>query len=268
MSPSAQVPLVGRNGEGMMLVVVLTERGNVGFSQSGPDAEFHSQKEDFMLRRVVRLLKKIPLDFGQYELRYTTKGKKIAFGLVENGEGKKALDVGCRDGHWAEKLKRKGYQVVAIDIEPHYAEGLRVDANITLPFADSEFDLIWCSEVIEHLADPAFTISEFKRVLKPRGALVMTTPNQTFWVFRLIEAVGISMQRLENETHTCFFSYPSVQKLVGDCDFYGYFPYYLVKLRISAAAPLLSPTIVWRHWNDKRGLRNEAVLQESTANNS
>lgn len=205
-----------------------------------------------MLRKMVRVLKRFPLDLGQYELRYTTKGKQIAFDLVARGEGKKALDVGCRDGYWARKLKTKGYEVVAVDIEPHYAEGLQVDANANLPFADNEFDLIWCSEVIEHLNNPGFTIAEFKRVLKPGGSLVMTTPNQRFWIFQLIEALGISMQRLENETHTCFFSYSDIRSLIGDCDFYGYFPYLVFKFRVSTAAPLLSPTIIWRHANDKR----------------
>lgn len=217
-----------------------------------------------MLRKFVRTLKKLPFDFGQYELRHTTKGKSIAFGLVEPGQGKKALDVGCRDGYWSEKLKSKGYEVVAIDIEPHYAGALTVDANAVLPFADDQFDLIWCSEVIEHLRNPAFTIHEFKRVLQPGGSLVMTTPNHDLWVFRMIEAVGISMARLENETHTCFFSYSDIRSLVGNSDFYGYFPYLLMKFRISGAAPWLSPTIVSRHLNDKR--ITTAEMPESVVN--
>ncbi len=205
-----------------------------------------------MLRRLVRTLKKLPFDFGQYELRYTTKGKSIAFGLVGFGYGKKALDVGCRDGYWSEKLKNSGYDVVAIDIEPHYPSALTLDANAVLPFADDEFDLIWCSEVIEHLRNPAFTIGEFKRVLKPGGSLVMTTPNHDLWIFRLIEAIGIPMSQLENETHTCFFTYSDIRNLVGTSDFYGYFPYVLMKFRVARTAPWLSPTIVWRHLNDKK----------------
>jgi 2-polyprenyl-3-methyl-5-hydroxy-6-metoxy-1,4-benzoquinol methylase len=180
-------------------------------------------------------------------MRYTTKGKSIAYDLVGDGTGRKALDVGCRDGYWSERLKEKGYDVVACDLEPHYQGALQLDANSRLPLPDGEFDLVWCSEVIEHLLDPRFTVGEFLRVLKPGGVLVMTTPNQGFWLFRLIEALGVPMARLENEGHHFFFRYLDMREIVGNCEFYGYFPYVLLKFRISAGASLLSPTIVLRH---------------------
>ncbi|MSO20630.1 MAG: methyltransferase domain-containing protein [Acidobacteria bacterium] len=204
-----------------------------------------------MLRTIVRQLKKFPLDFGQYELRYTTKGKLIAYQLVGEGAKKTALDVGCRDGYWSERLKEKHYAVDSCDIEPHYAGATQVDVNLKLPFAESSLDLIWCTEVIEHLLNPAFTVSEFKRILKPGGQLVMTTPNQGFWVFRIIERLGIPMATLENEDHHSFFTYATMGDLVGKCNFFGYFPYLLMKFHIRAAAPLLSPTIVLSHLNDK-----------------
>lgn len=203
-----------------------------------------------MLRRIIRILKKLPLDFGQYELRYTTKGKRIAYELV--GKGGKALDLGCRDGYWSERLKEKGYEVVSCDIEPHYAGAITVDANSRLPFAESEFDLVWCTEVIEHLLNPSLTISELKRILKPGGMLIITTPNQGFWIFQILERMGISMARIGNEDHHSFFYFADMERLVGTCGFYGYFPYLLFKFRIRAAAPLLSPTIVLCHLNDKR----------------
>lgn len=62
------------------------------------------------------------------------------------------------------------------------------DLTKPLPFDDNSVDLIYTSEVIEHLASPEFVFSEVRRVLKkPHGCLLMTTPNEpnvfqpTYW---------------------------------------------------------------------------------------
>lgn len=53
-----------------------------------------------------------------------------------------------------------------------------VDLNVNkLPFVDASFDLVTCTEVIEHLEHYREAIREMYRVLKPGGALVVTTPN-------------------------------------------------------------------------------------------
>ena len=111
---------------------------------------------------ILNYLKKIPIDFGQANLRFTTKGKLIALNLIDNGEGKKALDVGCREGYQSEFLKKKGYSVTSIDIEKKYKLCKIVDVNKKLPFKDGTFDLIWCSEVIEHLESPKKSLNEFR----------------------------------------------------------------------------------------------------------
>lgn len=56
-----------------------------------------------------------------------------------------------------------------------------VDLETTaLPADDETFDTIICCEVLEHLdVDPMFMLSEFNRVLKPGGRLLLTTPNIT-----------------------------------------------------------------------------------------
>lgn len=46
-----------------------------------------------------------------------------------------------------------------------------------LPYQDSTFDLVTCTEVIEHLEHYRFTLREMYRVLKPGGTLVLSTPN-------------------------------------------------------------------------------------------
>jgi len=196
-----------------------------------------------MLRAITRALKKLPIDFGQYEVRYTTKGKLIAYDLVPLGKGT-ALDLGCRDGYWSRKLNEKGYQVVAADLEPCYAPARQIDANEPLPFSDESFDVVWFSEVIEHLRRPDAATAELKRVLRPGGRLFVTTPNKQFWVYSLLEKCGARQSLFCHEGHFHFFSYADMKRLFPGAEFYGFFFYVFAKFRIRKLARLLSPTIV------------------------
>ena len=46
-----------------------------------------------------------------------------------------------------------------------------------LPFEDGSFELVWASEVIEHVTDTARWLLEVRRVLSPGGRLLVTTPS-------------------------------------------------------------------------------------------
>jgi CheY-like chemotaxis protein len=65
-----------------------------------------------------------------------------------------------------------------------------------LPFEDGSFELVWASEVIEHVTDTARWLSEVRRVLVPRGRLLVTTPSHgrlrvaVFGVGRFSEPLG------------------------------------------------------------------------------
>ena len=74
--------------------------------------------------------------------------------------------------------------VVAADLAPPANDGadggvrwLRADLNESLPLPDHEFDLVVAVEIIEHLENPRAVAREWHRLLKPGGALVMSTPN-------------------------------------------------------------------------------------------
>ncbi|HXR28134.1 MAG TPA: class I SAM-dependent methyltransferase [Solirubrobacteraceae bacterium] len=109
-----------------------------------------------------------------------------AFLLGRVTAGERALDVGCAEGRFAAELAGAGLQVVGIDVA---AEPLRrarerhpelelelVDGEAPWPLPDASFDVVWAGEVIEHVADTAAWLSEVRRVLRPHGRLLLSTP--------------------------------------------------------------------------------------------
>jgi len=102
-------------------------------------------------------------------------------------EGDRALDLGCGAGEFTAALSEAGAEVIGADVaESALArararcpalEFRRVPFDGPLPFGDCAFELVWAGEVIEHVADTAVWLSEVRRVLVPRGRLVLTTPS-------------------------------------------------------------------------------------------
>lgn len=196
----------------------------------------------------INLLKKLPIDLGQGNinkgLRSRTQGKVIAESLVKEGSDKTALDVGCREGIQTKWLESKGYEVTSIDIEKVYDKCQIVDVNKGLPFQKNSFDLIWSSELIEHLENPKESIKEFKRVLKPNGKIILTTPNSDFWLYKVFKILGKSPKDLQNPDHKHFFSERNIKELFPNSKVYGYFPYNFKKFTIKKNINFLSPTFV------------------------
>lgn len=190
------------------------------------------------------LLKKVPIDFGQGGLRHRTKGKRMAFGFVGDGKGGMALDLGSGDGYWTDQLKIKGWQVVSVDEEKRRQDTIIADAEKPLAFSDNYFDLVWSSEVIEHIANVHIVLGEISRVVKPGGLIIITTPNSYFWLYKLLGIFGLTPQRLQNSDHKHFFSYSDIRGMFPGADIFGYFPYAVLKLKIRKFVGLLSPTFV------------------------
>jgi SAM-dependent methyltransferase len=194
--------------------------------------------------RLIELAKRLPIDLGQGAVAERTQGKRIALGLVPPGDGRRALDVGAREGHQTRWLEARGYEVTAIDLTSSFEGCLAVDVNHGLPFEDASFDLLWCSEVLEHLEEPARALGEFRRVVRPGGNIILTTPNSYAWLFRVLALFGLTPQRIQRPDHLHFFDIAAIRRLAPDAILYGYFPYAVVKMKISRAVGALSPTFV------------------------
>lgn len=94
-------------------------------------------------------------------------------------EGKRVLSVG--GGQWIEGEFLKSItagEIVRTDIVGDITEKGVIEADASdLPFEDGSFDIVFCRELIEHVLDPDAVFLEIKRVLKPEGYLLITTPN-------------------------------------------------------------------------------------------
>lgn len=97
----------------------------------------------------------------------------------------KVLDVGCRVGTTLLKLHQMDYTPTGIDIVPEYVEAAKKYSGCpvytmgasNMSFEDESFDMIICTETLEHVLSQLETLQEFHRVLKPNGKIFLSVPN-------------------------------------------------------------------------------------------
>lgn len=155
------------------------------------------------------------LQYQEHFKRYNFARRFVAEKVV--------LDVGCGPHPGPEFFAEKAKRVVAIDISPeaieyaksHFSkENLRylvMDAT-ELKFPDESFEVVISLEVIEHIKDYRKYLSEIKRVIKPEGIYVFSTPNK-------------KMMMNPNPSHIREFTIGELKELLEDyfkeIDLYG-----------------------------------------------
>lgn len=104
-------------------------------------------------------------------------------------------DIGCFTGCATERYRAAGFQsAVGFDmndtalerVKARGVEARKWQAGIEpCPAADSEFDATIAADIIEHIVDTDYFLSELKRITKTGGHIIITTPNLAFWISRL-----------------------------------------------------------------------------------
>jgi len=105
-------------------------------------------------------------------------------------KGQDVLDVASGEGYGSHLISQEAKSVVGVDIDVKTIEHAREKYNrdnlsfqvgdvLNLPVEDSRFDVVVCFETIEHLADHPRLMTELKRVLKPDGLLLMSSPDKS-----------------------------------------------------------------------------------------
>jgi SAM-dependent methyltransferase len=103
--------------------------------------------------------------------------------------GLRVLDAACGEGYGTALLARTAAHVTGVDVDAQaiahaherYARGNVEFASgsvAAIPLADASVDLVVSFETVEHLAAQREMLAEFRRVLAPGGALILSSPNR------------------------------------------------------------------------------------------
>lgn len=109
---------------------------------------------------------------------------KITKKLLGEISGKKILDLGCSNGELLAYLTKNNL-VMGLDISPEAIKLAKkrgyqakvFDISRKLPFPDEFFDFVVAEDILEHLTDTDFVLSEINRVLKKEGKFLLCFPN-------------------------------------------------------------------------------------------
>jgi 2-polyprenyl-3-methyl-5-hydroxy-6-metoxy-1,4-benzoquinol methylase len=106
--------------------------------------------------------------------------------LARPRPGERVLEVGCGAGHVLERFD--GCERAGIDLSASMLQRTRRRLGTSvrlarasadrLPFGDATFDVVVCTEVLEHTVDPGAVLAELVRVAGPGGRVVVSIPNE------------------------------------------------------------------------------------------
>lgn len=133
----------------------------------------------------------LPQSSGNIELEHYHR----YFLALTLADGKDVLDIASGEGFGSEILSRRARSVVGVDISPEavaHAAAHYVRANLrflqasatAIPLPDHLVDLIVSFETIEHLVEHDAMMAELKRVLRPDGCLIISSPNKLVYTDR------------------------------------------------------------------------------------
>lgn len=121
------------------------------------------------------------------EENYWFRRHEAAYEFASTLGESRVLDAGCGEGYGASLLSRCADLVVGLDYDSAtiahaaqaYPEARFVRGNVAvLPLATASIDTVVCLQVIEHLWDQRQFAAECRRVLRPGGRLLVSTPNR------------------------------------------------------------------------------------------
>ncbi|MEW6556086.1 MAG: class I SAM-dependent methyltransferase [Elusimicrobiota bacterium] len=132
---------------------------------------------------------------------------------------KKVLDIGCATGEYLQTFSKDsiGIDLSSPNVDICRQKGLKVketDINQPLPFQNAEFDVVFCSHVLEHVDSPVFLLREINRVLKKNGITIICLPTEIS-IARVLKDKYFEAHR----GHLYSFTISNMRRLFEYCNF-------------------------------------------------
>ena len=161
--------------------------------------------------------------FGTLKVATARQGRKhdelLALFAPERRTGR-LLEVGCGQGLFLDRARGRGWEVEGVDVLAEVVRTARAERGLAVHegelfdagFPSERFDVVYMSEVIEHVVEPVPLLREVHRVLRPGGVAVLDTGNANSWSARL-RAERWHYYRFGGCLHIRFYSPPAAAAL-------------------------------------------------------
>ncbi len=146
----------------------------------------------------------VPTEQGRIRLEHFHR-----YGIIRKiVTDKDVLDIACGEGYGSSLISSVARSIVGVDISDaaiHHASSTYSASNLKfrqgsatqIPEADASFDVIVSFETIEHLAEQEQMLAEIRRVLRPNGCLVISSPNRPVYSEESGEANHFHVKELD-----------------------------------------------------------------------
>jgi ubiquinone/menaquinone biosynthesis C-methylase UbiE len=176
--------------------------------------------------------------------------RRRALLLAEARPGERVLDLGCGAGRFVAALREMGAEPIGVELASGALERARrnvpgadlrlAEPDGTLPLEHGAVDLVWCSEVLEHVADTLYVLTEARRVLRRGGRLLVTTPFHGRVKGAALALRGFDAHFDPLGGHLRFYTRSSLGRALGAAGFED------ARIRTAGGPPLLRETLVAR----------------------
>ncbi len=163
-------------------------------------------------------------DYSRKQDKKIARALKRLKSIRRHVKGGQFLDVGCNVGFAVEAARRAGFNATGIEIDSKAVDYAKINfpgneffATTIEQFGSTHtYDLVYCTEVIEHVTDPVAFAKHLARLTAPGGHLFLTTPDAGHW---RVPKPFVSWAEVKPLEHINWQTRKSLSKLLMDAGF-------------------------------------------------